>query len=176
MPRFWHAVDSSLRMSRLNGVASTTSHVVTFESNSANPSWCLDVITMYFMPASCAICTQASGSNFTGFHCFASCSYSATGIRARFMIHSPMPGTYRPFHSPAGMAYRPQWMKRPNLASRNQASRACFAAGESASGACGAPCAMGAESASVRPRSGRIRERVMAESYVESPAGSGGWR
>ncbi len=59
---------------------------------------------MYLIPASFASCTQASGSNFTGFHCFASCSYSATGILARFMIHSPMPGIRLPFHSPAGMA------------------------------------------------------------------------
>src|SRR5205814_2688455 len=39
------------------------------------------------------------------------------------MIHSPMPGIGWTFHSPAGMAYRPQWMKRPNLASRNHCMR-----------------------------------------------------
>ncbi len=47
---------------------------------------------MYFMPASCAICTHASASNWTGSNVFANCSYSVTGICARFMIHSPMPG------------------------------------------------------------------------------------
>ena len=31
-------------------------------------------------------------------------SYSRTGICARFMIHSPMPGMRLPFHSPAGIA------------------------------------------------------------------------
>ena len=51
---------------------------------------------MYFMPASFASCTQASASNFTGFHCVASCSYSVTGIRARNMIHSPIPGIALP--------------------------------------------------------------------------------
>src|SRR6266496_3280054 len=85
----------------------------------AKPSWCLLVITIYFIPASCAICTHSSALNFTGLNCFASCSYSFTGILARFMIHSPMPAMGFPFHSPAGIAYRPQWMKRPNLASRN---------------------------------------------------------
>ena len=30
--------------------------------------------------------------------------FAAPGIFARFMIHSPMPGTVLPFHSPAGMA------------------------------------------------------------------------
>jgi hypothetical protein len=59
---------------------------------------------MYFMPASFASWTQASASNFRGFHCLASCSYSATGIGVRNMIHSPMPGMRRPFHSPAGIA------------------------------------------------------------------------
>ena len=78
--------------------------MLTFESNSAKPSWCLDVITMYFMPASFASWTQASASNFTGLNCLASCSYSGTGICARFMIHSPMPGMRLPFHSPAGIA------------------------------------------------------------------------
>src|SRR5947208_5110957 len=39
------------------------------------------------------------------------------------MIHSPSPGTARPFHSPAASAYRPQWMKRPYFASRNHLRR-----------------------------------------------------
>ncbi len=61
-------------------------------------------MTMYFMPASWASWTQASASNFTGLNCEARASYSRTGILARFMIHSPIPGTRAPFHSPAGMA------------------------------------------------------------------------
>ena len=59
---------------------------------------------MYFMPASFASCAHASASNFTGLNFSASCSYSSTGIFARFMIHSPMPGICWPFHSPAGIA------------------------------------------------------------------------
>src|SRR4029453_2535180 len=43
------------------------------------------------------------------------------------MIHSPIPGIRLPFHSPAGIAYRPQWMKRPYFASWNQARRFAFA-------------------------------------------------
>ena len=91
-------------MSRLKGVASTTFHGLAFEPNSAKPSWCFEVITMYLMPASCASRTHASASNLTGFHCLARPSYSGTGIRARYMIHSPIPGTAWPFHSPAGIA------------------------------------------------------------------------
>ena len=79
-------------------------YLLTSESYMAKPSWCLLVITMYFMPASSAIWTHSSALNFTGLNCVASCSYSATGILARFMIHSPMPGMGWPFHSPAGMA------------------------------------------------------------------------
>ena len=67
-----------------------------FESNIAKPSWCLLVMTMYFMPASFASCTQASALNLTGLNWPASCSYSFTGILARFMIHSPMPAIARP--------------------------------------------------------------------------------
>src|SRR4051812_22942809 len=74
---------------------------------------------MYFIPASCAIFTHSSALNLVGLNWPASCSYSFTGIFERFMIHSPKPVLRSPFHSPAGMAYRPQWMKRPYLASRN---------------------------------------------------------
>src|SRR6266851_2504855 len=41
------------------------------------------------------------------------------------MIHSPIPGTGLPFHSPAGMAYRPQWMNIPNRASCHHPRRFC---------------------------------------------------
>src|SRR5436190_1283293 len=58
----------------------------------AKPSWCLEVMTRYFMPASLASCTHSSALNLTGLNCLARSSYSAIGIRARFMIHSPMPG------------------------------------------------------------------------------------
>ena len=104
MPAFAHAAASSFRTSRLKGVASTTFHGLAFEPKRAKPSWCFEVMTMYFMPASWARRTQASASNRTGFHCFARPSYSRTGIRARYMIHSPIPGTGFPFHSPAGIA------------------------------------------------------------------------
>src|SRR5690242_5182670 len=50
------------------------------------------------------------------------------------MTHSPSPGERLPFHCPAGSAYSPQWMKRPNFASRNHSSRFSRAA----SGALGA--------------------------------------
>jgi hypothetical protein len=72
--------------------------------NIANPSWCFDVMTIYFMPASSASLTQASGSNLTGLNFAASFSYSFIGICERFMIHSPRPSDRLPFHSPAGIA------------------------------------------------------------------------
>src|SRR5881392_3030759 len=59
-------------MSRLKGVASTALYLLTFEWNRAKPSWCLDVMTMYLMPASFATLTQASASNLTGLNCAAS--------------------------------------------------------------------------------------------------------
>ena len=81
---------------------------------------------MYFCPASLAMRPIARHRISTGLNCFASCSYSATGIFARFMIHSPMPGICLPFHSPAGIAYRPQWMNIPKRASRNHFIRSWF--------------------------------------------------
>jgi hypothetical protein len=104
MFRFAQASASSLSTSRLYGVASTMLYLLTFEANIANPSWCLEVMTMYFIPASCASWTQASGSNLTGLSLAASCSYSFTGTCERFMIHSPRPSERFPFHSPAGIA------------------------------------------------------------------------
>ena len=62
-------------------------YLLTFEPNMANPSWCLAVITMYFIPAFLATATHASASNFTGLNCFASCSYSSTGDLGA--IHDP---------------------------------------------------------------------------------------
>src|ERR1044071_2116093 len=40
-----------------------------------------------------------------------------------FIIHSPIPLTGFPFHSPPGIAYRPQWINMPNRASRNHPMR-----------------------------------------------------
>ena len=45
-----------------------------------NPSWCFEVITMYFMPAFLAIVTHFSASKFTGLNSWANCSYSGNGI------------------------------------------------------------------------------------------------
>src|SRR2546422_8991916 len=57
-------------------------------------------------------------------------------------------------------------MKRPNLASLNQARRACFASGESGAGACGAPCARAAENPSAtRVASRRWLGMFMGQSY-----------
>src|ERR1035438_8299663 len=86
------AAASSLSGSRLKGVASTMLYFVTLEPNMAKPSWCLLVMTMYFIPASSASFTHSSALNFTGLNCEASCSYSFTGIFPRFMIHSPFVG------------------------------------------------------------------------------------
>ncbi len=56
---------------------------VCFVSHRQKPSWCFVVRQMYFMPAASTRSSHASGSNFTGFHCFASFTYSARGTRAR---------------------------------------------------------------------------------------------
>src|ERR1700760_3825884 len=59
---------------------------------------------------------------------------------ARFMIHSPIPGTSLPFHLPAGIAYRPQWINMPNRASLNHRMRSFFSAGDSVSWMEGTGC------------------------------------
>ena len=81
-------VASALIASRVIGRRVDDVVLDTFESKFAKPSWCLDVIMMYFIPASFAVLTQASASNCTGLNCLASCAYSATGIRAR--AHDPL--------------------------------------------------------------------------------------
>jgi hypothetical protein len=75
-------------MSRPYGVA-ITSQSVSFESNRANPSWCLVVTTMYFMPACFAMRTHASGSNFVGLNRVRNWSYVSMGMRPLCRIHSP---------------------------------------------------------------------------------------
>jgi len=99
-------------------------------------------MTMYFMPAFLAMRAHARASNLTGLNCLASGSYSATGMRPRSMIHSPMPAIFLPFHSPAGIAYSPQWMNMPNRASRHQAIRASCCCLVSAGGASAAQTAV----------------------------------
>ena len=68
------------------------------------PSWCLDVMTTYFIPAALATRAHSLASNFVGLNCLASCSYSAIGILWWSMIHSPACEGFFPFHSPAGTA------------------------------------------------------------------------
>ena len=62
-------------------------------SNIAKPSWCLDVMMMYFIPASLASCTMASASNPEGLNDAARDMYSLYGMSAwaEFMIHSALP-------------------------------------------------------------------------------------
>src|SRR5262245_9011984 len=80
-------------------------------------------MTMYFMPASFASLTHSSALNFTGLNCVVSFSYSLTGTVDRNITHSPRPSERLPFHWPAGIAYKPQWMNRPYFASRNHSRR-----------------------------------------------------
>src|SRR3954471_17979785 len=93
-------------------------------------------MTMYFMPASLASVTHSSALYLTGLKREASVSYSRTGMRERNMIHSPRPTERWPFHSPAGIAYRPQWMKRPYFASRNHSRRFSLAGSTAALKGC----------------------------------------
>jgi hypothetical protein len=93
-------------MSRLKGVP-PTSQSVHFESNRQKPSWCLLVITRYFIPAAAAVFAHSSASNFTGSKRGWSFSYSSTGIFALSRIHSawPLLAFGSPIgHSPAGIA------------------------------------------------------------------------
>ena len=59
---------------------------------------------MYFIPASLAIRTHSAASNLAGLNCGASVSYSARGMFAHDMIHSPISFDRLPSHSPAGTA------------------------------------------------------------------------
>src|SRR5215472_17139914 len=79
------------------------------------------------------------------------------------MIHSPMPATDLPFHSPAGTAYRPQWMKSPNLASRNHFILASWLAGAGKGG--GRVCARPAEARTVVIAKTREFMRFIANLY-----------
>ena len=75
---------------------------LTFVGHIAKPSWGLEVMTTYFMPASFASFAQACASNFTGLKCGGNFSYSAMGMRAVFMSHSLAPPWSFPWYSPAG--------------------------------------------------------------------------
>jgi hypothetical protein len=80
------------------------SYLETFESKMANPSWCLDVMMMYFIPASLAIRAHSSALKRVGLKAWTYASYSGIGTRARLMIHSPIPATRSPLWVPAGTA------------------------------------------------------------------------
>src|SRR5437588_8775411 len=91
MPCFLQAAASSLSGSRPNGDAFMMFQSEAWESNMANPSWCFEVMMMYFMPACFARRTHSSALYFMGLNSLANWRYSATGILPLFMIHSPMP-------------------------------------------------------------------------------------
>ena len=59
---------------------------------------------MYFIPASLAILTHSRASNLTGLNFGANFSYSARGMLAQSMIHSPIRFERWPLYSPAGTA------------------------------------------------------------------------
>jgi len=52
------------------------------ESNMAKPSWCLAVMTMYFIPAALARATISRALKLVGLNWRARALYSATGIEA----------------------------------------------------------------------------------------------
>ena len=60
---------SSFSGSRLKGVAATMLNGFAFESNMAKPSWCLAVMTMYFMPAALASATISCALKPVGLNC-----------------------------------------------------------------------------------------------------------
>ena len=66
MPCLRHSSASSRSGSRWNGVACDDVEGFAFESNMAKPSWCLAVMTMYFMPADFASATMSCALNAWG--------------------------------------------------------------------------------------------------------------
>ena len=62
------------------------------ESNMAKPSWCLEVMTMYFMPASLAVRTHSSALNLTGLNSLAKCAVFGDGDLA--VVHDPLADTF----------------------------------------------------------------------------------
>src|SRR5579872_4482906 len=107
MPASLQAAANSFNGSRPNGV-DLMHQSVSAELYIPNPSWCLLVMTMYFIPAFFAMATQWRASNFTGLNCGTSLAYCESGIRMSFMIHSPAPDVGLPSHDPAACAYSPQ--------------------------------------------------------------------
>ncbi len=59
---------------------------------------------MYFMPAALAMRTHSAASKAVGLNCGANFSYSARGMFAHDMIHSPISFPRLPWYSPAGTA------------------------------------------------------------------------
>ena len=88
MPVSRQASATSSITSRPKGVASTTLYFDTLERKSAKPSWCFDVMTKYFIPASRARFIQSLGSNRTGLNALASAAYSFIGMRSPHCSHS----------------------------------------------------------------------------------------
>ncbi len=68
-------------------------------------------------PRRFAIRTSSSAQNCCEQNSPASSSYSSTGILSVFIIHSDMWSVFCPLYSPARIAYNPQWIKSPYLAS-----------------------------------------------------------
>ena len=65
-----------------------TFHLVALLFHKQKPSWCLDVITIYFIPAFCAKLTIAWGSYLAAVKEEAYLRYDSLGIDASYKIHS----------------------------------------------------------------------------------------
>ena len=61
---------------------------VSSEGKRPKPSWCFEVMTMYFIPAFLATSTHSLALNFTGLNRAANFSYSETGIWVVSRNHS----------------------------------------------------------------------------------------
>ena len=87
-------------------------------------------MVMYRTPAALASDTHVWASNLTGSKVDASHSYVPTGIFWFSITHSARPSRL----------YTPQWMNRPNLASRNHSRAASRTAGTESAAGVGALC------------------------------------
>lgn len=106
MPCASAAVFSSARRSRPGSKDewSRRFHAFCFVGHIAYPSWCLDVITMYFCPAFFAAVTIAFASKADGLNCRAAASYSAMGMPQERLIHSAFRQTV-----PSARVYSPSY-------------------------------------------------------------------
>ena len=85
------------------------SQSLTFESHMPKPSWCFDVIVMYFAPAFLKSATHSAASNFSGLNCGGSFSYSLD--RHLLDVHHPFAAAEHAVGAPMDEDAEPRVLK-----------------------------------------------------------------